>query len=214
VRDNRAYLEPEAPFGWIDDPAGVNRLIGLGWLSTLFYPEPTHEETRGMVCEFYDRFYRVRLTNAQLNGVLEPAGIPRPEPPRPIGSPLTGIGAAPGAIPAPPTDFGTAPNAMGTLPALPPELANPRGRPSSSRTVPVIPGTEPGIPGVPNAPPLPALPDQPDALCTIPGVASPIAGLTGPAPLSPAPGGRIRQPGAGGAFDTVPSPGLPPNPRP
>jgi iron complex transport system substrate-binding protein len=187
VRDNKVYLEPAAPFGWIENPAGVNRLIGLSWLSALFYPEPTHEELRGMACEFYDRFYRVRLTNARLNDMLEPAGIPRPEPPRPIGGPLGGIGADP--------------TASGAVPGA----------------IPVIPGTSAGIPGVPNAPPLPSLPDQPDALCTVPGVASPIAGLTGPAPLPGAPGapgGRIRQPGAGGAYDTPAFPGLPSNPGP
>jgi iron complex transport system substrate-binding protein len=186
VRNNKIYLEPGTPFGWIDDPPGINRLIGLSWLSALFYPAPTHEELRGMVCEFYDRFYRVRLANARLNDMLDPAGIPRPQPPKPIDSPLTGLGAAPAAP----------------------------GATASSGTIPVIPGTESGIPGVPNAAPLPALPDQPDALCTIPGVASPIAGLTGPAPLSPAPGGRIRQPGAGGALDTTPFPGSPANPMP
>jgi iron complex transport system substrate-binding protein len=220
VRNNRVYLEPASPFGWIGDPPGVNRLIGLGWLSSLFYPEPTHEELRGMVCEFYDRFYRIRLTNARLNDLLEPAGIPRPEPPRPIGSPLAEIGLAPAA-----------PDAVGTLPALPPELgaaadmpafaAAPPVLPGTAADMPafaapppVIPGTAPGIPGVPNLPPLPAFPDQPDALCTIPGVASPIIGLTGPAPLPGALGGRLRQPGAGGTFYAPPFPELSPNARP
>jgi iron complex transport system substrate-binding protein len=32
----RVYLEPGAPFGWIDDPPGLNRVIGLYWLSSLF----------------------------------------------------------------------------------------------------------------------------------------------------------------------------------
>jgi iron complex transport system substrate-binding protein len=215
VRNNKVYLEPEAPFGWISDPAGVNRLVGLGWLSALFYPEPTHEELRGTVCEFYDRFYRVRLTNAQLNDMLAPAGIPRPEPPKPLAG-FGAVPAIPGGVPAPPIDFGAAPNATGAPPALPPELAAPPAVPgaTSSGAVPVIPGTSSGIPGVPNAPPLPALPDQPDALCTIPGVASPIAGIMGAAPLPGALGGRIRQPGVGGVIDMAPIPGLPPNPGP
>ncbi|MGD9617454.1 MAG: ABC transporter substrate-binding protein [Alphaproteobacteria bacterium] len=217
VRNDKVYLEPSAPFSWIGDPSGVNRLIGLSWLSALFYPEPTHGELRAMVCEFYDRFYRVRLTNAQLNDMIEPAGIPRPEPPRPIASPLAGIGAvptAPAGVPAPPTAPGAAPEATGTVPALPPELRAVPGEPAFSGAIPVIPGTVAGIPGVPNVAPLPALPDQPDALCTVPGVASPIVDLTGPAPLPGAPGGRLRRPGPGGMFDTPLSPGLAPNPGP
>jgi iron complex transport system substrate-binding protein len=35
VRNKHFYLEPATPFGWIDDPPGVNRLIGLYWLSVL-----------------------------------------------------------------------------------------------------------------------------------------------------------------------------------
>src|SRR6516165_9091626 len=38
VSRKRVYLAPAEPFGWIDDPAGVNRIIGLPWLSALFYP--------------------------------------------------------------------------------------------------------------------------------------------------------------------------------
>jgi iron complex transport system substrate-binding protein len=202
VRRGKVYLEPDAPFGWIENPSGVNRLIGLAWLSALFYPEPTHDELRGTVCEFYDKFYRVRLTNARLNNMLALAGIPRPAAPRPVGEPL-GLGVAPAAprtAATPLADFGSAPDARGTVPTLPPELrATPRapGRPPAAGTIPMIPGTTSGIPGVPNALPLPALPDQADALCTVPGVASPITGLNEPAPPSAGqvPGGRIRQPG-------------------
>ena len=85
----KVYLEPSEPFGWLNDPPGVNRLIGLYWLATLFYDFPGYEDLRGIACEFYDKFYRLRLTNAQLNNMLAPAGIPRPEPLRPVGQPLT-----------------------------------------------------------------------------------------------------------------------------
>ena len=83
VREKKVYLEPNKPFGWLNDPPGINRLIGLYWLSALFYKFPEYEDLRGVTCEFYDKFYRLRLTNAQLNNMLEPAGIPRPEPLRP-----------------------------------------------------------------------------------------------------------------------------------
>jgi hypothetical protein len=35
------------------DPPGVNRLIGLHWLSGLFYPDANQEDLRATVCEFY-----------------------------------------------------------------------------------------------------------------------------------------------------------------
>ena len=194
VRARKVYLEPSDPFGWLNDPPGVNRLIGLYWLSTLFYDFPVYEDLRGIACEFYDKFYRLRLTNAQLNNILVPAGIPRPEPPRPVGQPLI-----PGSR---------------TAPSLP-EAAPPY--PGS-----MLPGIDAGTARIPNAASSPALPDQADALCTIPGAAGPITGLEGPVPGAsglPAgpdapvfPGGRLRQPGAGRPTGTPSIPGLPPNP--
>jgi hypothetical protein len=44
VAKKRVYLAPADPFGWIDDPAGVNRVIGLPWLTALFYPD-VYQET-------------------------------------------------------------------------------------------------------------------------------------------------------------------------
>src|SRR6202043_783697 len=43
VRNKKIYLEPSQPFGWIDDPPGINRLIGLYWLSVVLYPSDTQE---------------------------------------------------------------------------------------------------------------------------------------------------------------------------
>ena len=56
VRARKVYLEPSDPFGWLNDPPGVNRLIGLYSLSTLFYDFPVYEDLRGIACEFYDKF--------------------------------------------------------------------------------------------------------------------------------------------------------------
>ena len=39
VRAGRVYLSPTAPFGWIDRPPSLNRMIGLKWLAGLFYPD-------------------------------------------------------------------------------------------------------------------------------------------------------------------------------
>jgi iron complex transport system substrate-binding protein len=33
VRDHRAYVTPDVPFGWLDEPPSINRLLGLAVLS-------------------------------------------------------------------------------------------------------------------------------------------------------------------------------------
>ena len=35
----RVHLSPKMPFGWVDFPPSVNRLIGLWWLAKILYPE-------------------------------------------------------------------------------------------------------------------------------------------------------------------------------
>ena len=73
VASHRIYLAPSSPFGWIDDPPGINRLIGLYWLSDLLYRDATQEDLRDTVREFYDTFYRIKLSEAQLTEMLKPA---------------------------------------------------------------------------------------------------------------------------------------------
>ena len=73
VAKKRVYLAPADPFGWIDDPAGVNRVIGLPWLTALFYPDVYQEDLRASVREFYDKFYRVKLSDKQLEALVRRA---------------------------------------------------------------------------------------------------------------------------------------------
>lgn len=150
VRNKKVYLEPHHPFGWIEDPAGANRLIGLYWLSSLFYADATQEDLRATVCDFYDKFYRIRLTNAQLEAMVRAAGAPPPDAPRQLAEPLIGLGAAPSlSLPA-----GT-PGAIGvpSLPATPlatggaalcavPGASTPFG--GITGLAPGITGTQPG----------------------------------------------------------------------
>jgi iron complex transport system substrate-binding protein len=76
VRDERVFLAPALPFGWIDDPAGVNRMVGLYWLSDLFYPNVLEEDLRTNVRDFYKTYYGVQLTDRQLDALLRPAAPP------------------------------------------------------------------------------------------------------------------------------------------
>jgi iron complex transport system substrate-binding protein len=102
VQKKRVYLEPSLPFGWIDDPPGVNRLIGLYWLSQLFYPGDSQDDLHSLVADFYDHFYAIKITDAQIDELAKTAGIPPSDTPHlaslpPIGGPLPNP-AAPGAV--------------------------------------------------------------------------------------------------------------------
>jgi iron complex transport system substrate-binding protein len=70
VRDNRVHLSPKMPFGWVDFPPSVNRLMGLWWLAKILYPERFSEDLRALTRDFYSRFYHVTPTATQIDHVL------------------------------------------------------------------------------------------------------------------------------------------------
>jgi iron complex transport system substrate-binding protein len=73
VRAREVYEAPQYPFNWIDRPPSVNRIIGIKWLANLFYPEIFHYDMRKETLHFYETFYHVRLSDAQLNELLATA---------------------------------------------------------------------------------------------------------------------------------------------
>ena len=101
VAKRRVYLAPSEPFGWIDDPAGVNRIIGLPWLTALFYPDVYQEDLRTNVRDFYDNFYRVKLTDRQLETMLRAAEARTGETRGALGVPI--LGAEPVPVPSGPS---------------------------------------------------------------------------------------------------------------
>jgi len=119
VSRKRVYLAPAEPFGWIDDPAGVNRIIGLPWLSALFYPEVYQTDLRATVRDFYDKFYRIKLSDRQLEALVRPAGAPTGETGQMLGVPI--LGAEPVPLPSggPPNTPGLRPPGRGGTPGLP-----------------------------------------------------------------------------------------------
>jgi len=70
VRDGRVHLSPKLPFGWVDFPPAVNRLIGLWWLAKILYPDRFAEDLRTLTRDFYTRFYHVTPSDAQIDRVL------------------------------------------------------------------------------------------------------------------------------------------------
>ena len=117
VRKNKLVLEPSVPFGWIDDPAGLNRLIGLYWLSQVFYPGDSQDDLQSLMADFYDHFYGIKLTDAQIAAISKTAGIPPSDTPHlaalpGLGAPSPNPTGVPGAV--------NEPGRRGVLPTTPP----------------------------------------------------------------------------------------------
>jgi iron complex transport system substrate-binding protein len=70
-RGGRVYLAPNAPFGWIDEPPGINRLLGAQWLAAKLYPGGG--DIREAARDFCAKFYRVDLTEVEIDRMLAAA---------------------------------------------------------------------------------------------------------------------------------------------
>jgi iron complex transport system substrate-binding protein len=74
VRAGRVHLSPKRPFGWIDFPPSVNRLVGLWWLGKVLYPDLFPEDLRRITRDFYARFYHVSIGDGEVEQVLAGRG--------------------------------------------------------------------------------------------------------------------------------------------
>lgn len=83
VQEKRVYLAPTAPFGWIDRPPSVNRLIGLPWLANIFHGDKFPFDIRRETRTFYKLFYHVDVADADLETLIAWAdGMPPALPPK------------------------------------------------------------------------------------------------------------------------------------
>lgn len=71
VREGRVFLSPTAPFGWIDRPPSVNRMMGLKWLAGLFYPDLWEGDLRRETAAYYKLWYHIDLGDPELDRLLE-----------------------------------------------------------------------------------------------------------------------------------------------
>ena len=71
VAAGRVFLAPNLPYGFIDAPPSVNRLIGLTWLLHKLYPDQVQDDLRQQVRAFYKLFYQVDITDADLSRLLD-----------------------------------------------------------------------------------------------------------------------------------------------
>jgi iron complex transport system substrate-binding protein len=74
VVQHRIFFAPNTPFGFIDAPPSLNRLIGLTWLSHTLYPEQAPGDLKAQVRSFYHLFYQVDLADADIDKLLGGAG--------------------------------------------------------------------------------------------------------------------------------------------
>ena len=74
VASGRVFLAPSLPYGFIDSPPSLNRLIGLTWLLHTFYPEQAPGKLRDQVRSFYHLLYQVDLTEPDLDTLLGNSG--------------------------------------------------------------------------------------------------------------------------------------------
>jgi len=70
VKEGKVFLAPSLPWGWIDAPPSLNRLIGLRWLLHTLYPADARLDLRADTRGFYDLFYGVVPSDAQLDRLL------------------------------------------------------------------------------------------------------------------------------------------------
>jgi iron complex transport system substrate-binding protein len=60
-------LPPAVPFGWIDRPPSLNRIMGLKWLTGLFHLDKFPKNLRETTRAFYRHFYHFDLTESELD---------------------------------------------------------------------------------------------------------------------------------------------------
>jgi iron complex transport system substrate-binding protein len=70
------FLPPAVPFGWVDFPPSVNRLLGLRWLGRVLYPERFPEPLGPVISTFMERFYHRIPTPDQIDRFVRTAERP------------------------------------------------------------------------------------------------------------------------------------------
>lgn len=72
IKEERAYLVPSVPYGFLYNPPSVNRLMGLDWLGKLLYPEAKAYDFKieDQLKNFFQHFYHIELNEEQIAEVL------------------------------------------------------------------------------------------------------------------------------------------------
>ncbi len=73
VQQRQIYQIPFYPYDWFDRPPSVNRLIGVKWLANLLYPDYLPLDMAAETRRFYQLFYQMTPSDAQLRTLLTSA---------------------------------------------------------------------------------------------------------------------------------------------
>jgi iron complex transport system substrate-binding protein len=71
VQEGQVHLSPVLPFGWIDRPPSLNRIIGLDWIAAMFYPDLYQIDLRERAREYYRLWYHLDLSDDQITRLLQ-----------------------------------------------------------------------------------------------------------------------------------------------
>ena len=66
----RVYLAPALPWGWIDEPPSVNRLLGPIWAAHALSGTGTAQDLQAEAVRFYRQFYRTDITQKQFEELM------------------------------------------------------------------------------------------------------------------------------------------------
>lgn len=69
VKEGKIFLVPKVPFNWIDRPPSFMRLLGIRWLTHIFYNTPNSEQFQQEMREFYKLFLNIDLTEQQIHQI-------------------------------------------------------------------------------------------------------------------------------------------------
>lgn len=73
VKKGEIFETPCLPYNWLDMPPSANRIVGVTWLAELLYPDYYHFDIVQTTKDFYKLFYRIELSDEQINRLLNNA---------------------------------------------------------------------------------------------------------------------------------------------
>ena len=70
VKENQVYQVPWRPFGWIDRPPGLGRVMGSIWLASLTYPNYFKADLVPITQEFFKKFYHYDMDYVETRDII------------------------------------------------------------------------------------------------------------------------------------------------
>ena len=70
VKENQVYQVPWRPFGWIDRPPGLGRVMGSIWLASLTYPNYFKADLVPITQEFFKKFYHYDMDYIETRDII------------------------------------------------------------------------------------------------------------------------------------------------